>query len=193
MKKFSQCNNYHFKLYGMVIPKNSFYGKDDFSVWVYIPNEDTPEKRTELSYLLDSSIPCHCISLSLYRYSDKNMKWYKETISDETTDKIITLIRRDNLYKPVEYPKFTGIHGFSSKMNKANTRKKGVSTGKKNQRIYEQRHDHEQMHLSNFGKVCVHGSSNLLNCREIEKARPDGKSLYNRQAFPPVKNVKKHK
>lgn len=137
MKRFNICNIYHAKFYGMIIPRNAWYGQDKTSLWVCIHKE---------------LYPLATPTLELYRFSEK-YGWVLLQEQSETVNFIKQTADRHNLWGvPVEYPKFTGIHKISANMDKTITRSKKTpfKQANKNQ---EQRHDNEMIPLDRWEKM----------------------------------------
>ena len=97
MKKFNVCKNFVTVLNGMPIPKGAFYGQDRRGVWVCLETE-------------------HDNTLELYRWQNMRRKceWTLTREQSETTTFICQTADKYNLWdRPIEYPKYTGIHTIS--------------------------------------------------------------------------------
>ena len=97
MKKFNVCKNFVTVLNGMSIPKGAFYGQDRRGVWVCLETE-------------------HDNTLELYRWQNMRGKceWTLTREQSETTAFICQTADKHNLWnRPIEYPKYTGIHTIS--------------------------------------------------------------------------------
>ena len=112
MNKFNMCKNYITKLYGMPVPKGAFYGKDKYGIWVVIKKEK-----------YDYDVP----TLELYRWNNETTGWVLTIERSETVNYICHCADRFDLWNiPVEFPKYTGLHTISARMNQnpyASTRK----------------------------------------------------------------------
>lgn len=97
MKRFNLCKNFVTVLNGMPIPKGAFYGKDRIGVWVCVETEPNSP-------------------LELYRWQNMRGKceWTLCKEASSTTDFIKETAAKYNLWdRPIEYPKYTGIHDIS--------------------------------------------------------------------------------
>ena len=130
MKKFNVCKNFVTVLNGMPIPKGAFYGKDRIGVWVCVETE--PNSPIEL-----------------YRWQNMRGKceWTLCKEGSSTTDFIKETAAKYSLWnRPIEYPKYTGIHAISEDAARKGRTTQSTKSQAKSQVLkrgfkrYEERH-----------------------------------------------------